>query len=195
MRFQAELLDAAGQAVIATDPMGVVVYWNKSAEQLYGWSAADAIGRSVRDLISPEETVEAAEAIFEGLRRGETWSGDWVKRRDGTRLPVYITDTPVFGQDGRLVAVIAVSVDFTEGKAGEEAGGQPPAIVAGSGDAIFGVTTDGTVTSWNPAAEKLFGYTAPEIIGQPIVMLTPAGWDPHPAEARARLGAGGLPDV
>ena len=194
MRFQAELLDAADQAVIATDPVGVVVYWNKSAEQLYGWSADDAIGRSVRDLISPEETVEAAEAIFEGLRRGETWSGDyWVKRRDGTRLPVYITDTPVFGQDGRLVAVIAVSVDFTEGKAGEEAGGQPPAIVAGSGDAIFGVTTDGTVTSWNPAAEKLFGYTAPEIIGQPIFMLTPAGWDPHPAEVRARLGASGLP--
>jgi diguanylate cyclase (GGDEF)-like protein/PAS domain S-box-containing protein len=195
MRFQAEVLDAAGQAVIATDPVGVVVYWNKSAEQLYGWSAADAIGRSVRDLISPEETVEAAEAIFEGLRRGQTWSGDyWVKRRDGTRLPVYITDTPVFGQDGRLVAVIAVSVDFTEGKAGEEAGGQPSAIVAGSGDAVFGVTTDGTVTSWNPAAEELFGYTAPEIIGQPIFMLTPAGWDPDPAEVRARLGAGGLPE-
>ena len=126
MRFQAELLDSDGQAIVVVDAGGSGPVWNKVAEQTYGWSTDDAIGRSVRDLISPEETVEAAEAIFECLRRGETWSGDyWVKRRDGTRLPVYVTDTPVFGQDGRLVAVIAVSVDFTEGKAAMRPAGSP----------------------------------------------------------------------
>jgi PAS domain S-box-containing protein len=50
VRFQAALLDAIGQAVIATDPLGVIVYWNHAAELLYGWSAAEAIGLQVIDV-------------------------------------------------------------------------------------------------------------------------------------------------
>jgi len=190
-RFQAELLDAAGQATIATDPAGVVVYWNRAAEQMYGWSSAEAIGRMGRELTRPEETTDD-EAIYEHLLRGESWSGDyWIKRRDGTRLPIHVIDTPAFGQDGRLVAVIGVSVDISERKAGEEARRQLSAIIEGSGDAIFGATTGGTVTSWNPAAARLFGYTAEEIIGQPVAVLTPPGQTAEQAQIRARLNAGG----
>ena len=56
VRLQAQLLDAVGQAVIAADLAGVVVYWNRTAEQMYGWSKFDAVGRRLGDLISTEET-------------------------------------------------------------------------------------------------------------------------------------------
>ena len=190
-RFQAQLLDAAGQAIIATDPAGVVVYWNRAAERLYGWSSAEAVGRMGRDLIRPEEAIDDR-AMDERLLAKEGWSGEyWVTRRGGARIPVHVIDTPVFGQNDRLVAVIAVSVDITERKAGEDARRQLAAIVAGSGDAIFGVTTDGMVTSWNPAAERLFGYTGAEIIGQPVSVLAPPGQVSEQARTRARLNAGG----
>ena len=124
------------------------------------------MGRSVSELISSQESVEQGAAILDGLRNGQSWSGEYVvRRRDGGHFPVYVTDTPVFGESGALVAIIAVSVDITERRAGEEARRQLAAIVAGSGDAIFGMTVDGTVTSWNAAAEELFGYTAAEMVG------------------------------
>jgi len=65
------------------------------------------------------------------------------------------------------------------------------AMVAGSGDAIFGATTDGKVTSWNPAAERLFGYSSQEMIGQSVELLAPAGRLDEQAQSRARLNAGG----
>jgi diguanylate cyclase (GGDEF)-like protein/PAS domain S-box-containing protein len=114
-RFQAALLDAAGQAIIAADPEGVVMYWNKAAEAMYGCSAADAIGRPTHEVVAPGDSPEVREAIFEGLRRGESWSGDyWVKRRDGSRFPIDATDTPVLDEQGVLRLVIGVSADATE---------------------------------------------------------------------------------
>ena len=192
VRFQAELLDAAGQAIIAIDMAGVVVYWNMAAEAMYGWSNSDAVGRPVHDLITWDETTERADSILASMRRGQSWSGDcWVRRRDGTRFPVYITDTPVLDEDGRLTAIIGVAADMTERRAGENALRQLAAIVAGSGDAIFGVSTEGVVTSWNAAAEGLFGYSAAEIIGQPVSVIAPKERVAEQSESRARLNAGG----
>ena len=60
LRFQAHLLDAVGQAIIATDLQGKILYWNRCAEQLYGWSEREAMGRAVHELLVPEESWENA---------------------------------------------------------------------------------------------------------------------------------------
>jgi two-component system, NtrC family, sensor kinase len=115
LRFQADILAAVDQAIIATDAKGVVIYWNRAAEHLYGWSGAHAIGQRSHDLFSSEETTEQARAILQAMHRGQFWSGDyWVKHRSGCRFPVYVSNTPVFDDGGRLTAVIGVSVDLTE---------------------------------------------------------------------------------
>ena len=83
MRLQGEVLNAAGQAIIATDPAGVVLSWDKAAEQMYGWSAAEATGQRVRDLIGPDGSVQAADPNLERLGRGQSCTGEsWVKRRE-----------------------------------------------------------------------------------------------------------------
>src|SRR4051794_4897706 len=110
--FHSRLLDAVGQAVIATDANGIVVYWNAAAQRLYGWTSAEAVGTPVEQLVVPEATAAQAAAVMGNLRNGESWSGVfWVKRRAGTSFPVFVTDSPVFDGTGRLVGMVGVSAD------------------------------------------------------------------------------------
>jgi diguanylate cyclase (GGDEF)-like protein/PAS domain S-box-containing protein len=118
LRFQARLLDAVGQSVIATDLEGKVIYWNRAAEELYGWSTEEALGRSLRDLTLPEESSDRAEEVASELRAGRAWSGEaLLRRKDGSRVPVFGTATPIFDERGNLEGTIGVSTDISERKA------------------------------------------------------------------------------
>jgi diguanylate cyclase (GGDEF)-like protein/PAS domain S-box-containing protein len=193
MRFQTDLLAAAGQAIVAVDTDRVVIYWNRAAEQMFGWSAAEAIGRPTLEVIRRVEDPDQAAMMRETMLANSSWSGDYeVTLRDGSRITAFVTNTPVFDANGKLVAVIGSSIDVTERKIAEATGRRLSAIVDGSGDAIFGTTNDGIVTSWNPAAEDLFGYTAAEMLGQPIARIAPDGRASEQSGMRERLRAGGV---
>lgn len=121
IRFQARLLDFVHEAVIATDPHGQVVYWNRFAETLYGWAQGEAVGRSIVDLIPTDEARPDAESIMARLRSGEPWSGEMqLRRRDGTSFVAHVSDAPVFDDDGRLIAIVGISYDVTEQKQAEQ---------------------------------------------------------------------------
>lgn len=122
LRFQAQLLGAVGEAVVALDVDGGVVYWNRAAEEMYGWTSEEAMGRRLREMVVPEDLRGRAEEIMAGVRAGSTWRGEFkVKRKDGTRFTVEATNTPVFGQDGGLASVISVLRYVTERKVAQEA--------------------------------------------------------------------------
>ena len=174
VRLQALLLDSVGQAVIATDVAGIVIYWNSAAERLYGWTAQEAVGQPIVELTPAAQSVEDATAIFAELAAGRSWSGEFVVRaRDGRAFPVHVTDTPVIGADGTLCAIIGISTDLTERKRAEQAVRHLSAIVESSSDAIMGAALDGTIISWNSGAERLFGYSAADVTGQSIRILAP----------------------
>ena len=118
--FQAHLLSAVEQAVIATDLEGTIVYWNSFAELLYGWSTAEALGSNALEIIPAEAMLEQAADIMSRLRAGQSWSGEFlVRRKDGTVFPAMITDSPIFGDQGELVGVVGVSVDISQRKQSE----------------------------------------------------------------------------
>jgi PAS domain S-box-containing protein len=120
LRFLAQLLDAVGQAIIATDLQGTVLYWNRCAEQLYGWSAQEVVGRALHEFLISEEFWENAEEIMSRLRGGSSWSGELlVRRKDGTPLSVEVADTPVRDDAGNVVGIIGVSTDVTERREAE----------------------------------------------------------------------------
>jgi diguanylate cyclase (GGDEF)-like protein/PAS domain S-box-containing protein len=190
-RFHIELLAAAGLAVIAVDTDRQVIYWNKGAEQLYGWSSEEAVGRRVRELLPHEETAEQVAATYAALREGRSASIDYVTcRRDGSAVSVYGTNTPVFDREHRFVGVIGSSVDVTERRAGEEARRQLSLIVNSAAEAIISTDEDGVVLTWNGAAQRLLGYTAAEIVGQPSALFAGTGGASQQAAMRARLAAG-----
>ena len=122
MRFQAHLLDTVEQAVIATDTEGKITYWNRYAERLYGWSAAEAVGRNILEVTPAETSSAQATEIRTRLPSGETWSGEFdVRRRDGSAFPAQVSDTPIQDEQGRLVGVVGVSADISERRRSEAA--------------------------------------------------------------------------
>jgi PAS domain S-box-containing protein len=122
IRFQLRLLDAVGQAVIAVDLDGNVLYWNGAAQELYGWSSEEVMGRRLREFVVWEGSWERAEEIMSALRVGRSWSGEFVlRRKDGTTFPAMVTDTPIHDELGNLIGIIGVSTDITERVQTEEA--------------------------------------------------------------------------
>lgn len=120
-QFQARLLDAVGQAVIATDPQGKVTFWNRAAERLYGYSAEEVMNRSILEVMPSEELIARAEEIMSDLAAGRSWSGELeVRRKDGTYFPAHLTSTPVYDEQETLAAIIGVSMDISELKKTEE---------------------------------------------------------------------------
>jgi diguanylate cyclase (GGDEF)-like protein/PAS domain S-box-containing protein len=121
IHFHARLLDAVGQAVIAADPQGNIIYCNRAAQELYGWSAEEAIGRPIVEVTRSEALMEQAEEIMTELMAGRSWTGEVVvHRKDGTTFPALVTDTPAHDEEGNLVAIIGVYTDITERKRMEE---------------------------------------------------------------------------
>ncbi|MBM4400735.1 MAG: PAS domain S-box protein, partial [Crenarchaeota archaeon] len=91
-RLQARLLNAVGQAIVATDLEGNITYWNRAAEQLYGWQEAEVLGRNIVDVTPAETSQEQAMDIMNRLIKGEHWSGEFIaKRRSGTIFPAIVT--------------------------------------------------------------------------------------------------------
>lgn len=117
LRFQARLLDTVDQAAIVTDANGMVIYWNRFAETLYGWPREDVLGQNIFDfVVSPDARIHASR-IMSCLLAGETWSGEFqVKRRDGTTFVAFVTDTPLLDEQGNVKAIIGISVDITNRK-------------------------------------------------------------------------------
>ncbi len=164
--FQATLLAAVDQAVVAVDPRGHVVYWNEAATRLYGWTAEEALGWLFTELLAGGREMPAGPAAT-ALAEARKWSGEsWAWDRAGRHFPTIISVTPVTGADGKVEAVITVSDDISERRETEEALRRLAAVVESSGDAIISFDLEGDVATWNPAAEHLYGWSAGEVVGR-----------------------------
>jgi PAS domain S-box-containing protein len=123
--YLAQLLDAVEQAVIATNPRGEIVFWNRCAERLYGWRADEVLGRDVVEVVPSEMSREQAAELMERLRAGDRWEGEFaVRRRDGSRFHAWVADVPVLDDDGRVMGIVGVSSDLTSHVEAKEALGR-----------------------------------------------------------------------
>ncbi|HMR66142.1 MAG TPA: PAS domain S-box protein, partial [Anaerolineae bacterium] len=121
IRFQATLLDAVRQAVIATDPEGTITYFNRAAEALYGWPAAEVIGRNIASVTVPAGLQTEGVEIMERMRAGEPWEGEFmVQRRDGSTFPALVYNSPILDGAGRVTGMIGISTDITDLKQREK---------------------------------------------------------------------------
>ena len=190
------LLEAVPDALVGVDHAGVIRFVNRQTELLFGYDRGDLIGAHLETLV-PESLRPVHEVHREGYVAApftRTMGQDRElhgRRRDGTQLPVDIALSHTDTEDGPLV--IAAVRDITGRKKTEEAHQQSEqlaAIVEYSDDAIIGKTFDGIITSWNPAAERMYGYSADEITGKSIDLLSSPGQagEMHTILARIRAG-------
>lgn len=120
--FQTQLLEKVGQPVIATRPEGYVFYWNKKAEEVYGWKKEEVIGRSIMDIVPLTEISAEERSAIHRQNFGKLWVREFTaQRRNGEFFPVQITNQPIFNEKGEPIALIGISQDITERKQYEEA--------------------------------------------------------------------------
>ncbi len=158
--FTAEgLLAAVGQAIIGTDVDGTIVYWNPAAERLYGWAAAETLGRNITDVTVPHMSQQKATAIMAALRDGTPWSGGFtVQRRDGSLFPALVTDAGMY--DGaELIGIVGVSANL---------GSALHPLLERSSDAALVLTAEGVVSYASPAVRPLFGLEPDDLVGKPF---------------------------
>jgi PAS domain S-box-containing protein len=191
-----EVVDALPAAVYITDTAGRITYFNEAAAALWGhrpqlgvsewcgsWKLFWPDGRPL-----PHDQCPMAITLKE--RRAIRGTEAVAERPDGTRVPFIPFPTLLHDASGAVAGAVNMLVDITDRKRAEELTQRLAAIVESAEDAILTKNLDGIIASWNQGAQRLFGYTAEEIIGKPVTTLIPMErQDEEPAIlARVRRG-------
>ena len=172
--YLAAIVSSSDDAIIAHDLDGVITLWNAAAERLLGYTQREAVGRPTVMVFPPERRDEALATLK------QVWAGESLSHyetmfaaKDGHLIDVSLTISPVLDADGRVIGASTIARDMREQKRVGVAALRLSAIVESSDDAIASKDLNGIVTSWNAAAEKMFGYTADEMVGQSITRIIP----------------------
>lgn len=113
-RFQANLLDKIGQAVLSTDIDGRITYWNKSAEHIYGWARDEVLGKSIDELIPMPDSEKDTFRNIKDFSPGEVRTGEYeVYKKNGTKFPALVTDSPIYDEHNNLIGMVGISTDIT----------------------------------------------------------------------------------
>ncbi|MBS7564036.1 PAS domain-containing sensor histidine kinase [Mucilaginibacter sp. Bleaf8] len=168
------IVKSSNDAIISKTLDSIITSWNPAAERIFGYTAEEAVGQSILMLIPPDLQDEET-TIISNIRRGESIPHyETVRtRKDGTRIWVSITVSPVRDENQQIIGASKIARDITAQREAEHIGTIHTAIVNSSDDAIISKTLEGIITSWNPGAERIFGYSPDEILGKSITVLIP----------------------
>ncbi|MGL4554536.1 MAG: response regulator, partial [Gemmataceae bacterium] len=195
-RLLAATLRSIGDGVIATDAAGRVTFLNPVAEALTGWTLAEAAGRpleAVFDIVHEGTDETVASPLRRAMQSKVTVplaNHTSLNRRGRGWVPIDDSAAPILGDGDELLGGVLVFRDVTGRRDAARNNAQLAAIVAGSEDAILSTSPEGVITSWNAAAERLYGYAAAEALGLPLTLLSAPEDGPRVEESMARVRAG-----
>jgi PAS domain S-box-containing protein len=172
LRQHAAVLEGISEAVVSFDAELRVRTWNRGAQEMFGWTFAEVLGKSMVELIAESEVDPSRDQILQQLRDEGTWSGERTQRnKQGAIVTAFITASALKDETGKVVVMMVIARDLEKQRETERATRQLASIVHSSTDAIVSETMAGVVQTWNRSAEQLFGYAAAEIIGRNVSCL------------------------
>ncbi len=174
----AALVESSNDAILTKDLDGNVRTWNRGAELMYGYTAAEIVGRSVSLLVPPGYPDEIS-GILEKIKGGQPVRHYETVRqtKDGRRLDVSLAVSPLRDASGTVIGASTIARDITTQKRDverlRESEARLRSIVEAAVDGIIVIDAGGRIEAFNPGAERLFGYRADEVIGQRVNVLMP----------------------
>src|SRR5579871_3201994 len=171
--YLAAIVESSDDAIISKSLDGKITTWNKAAERMFGYAADEAIGKHI-SIIIPFDLLDEEYHILDKVKRGKRLSHYETVRqaKDGRVIDVSVTVSPIFDGPGRIIGASKIVRDLSHSKCAERVV-RLAAIVESSGDAIVARDLNDTITAWNAAAERLFGYTTREAIGNSAALIVP----------------------
>ncbi|HEY2380050.1 MAG TPA: PAS domain S-box protein [Terriglobia bacterium] len=182
------VLQTAAEGIHWVDAGGRILWANAAELAMMGYRADEYIGHDIREFHLDADVIAN---IFDQLVKGETLLNYSARLRakDGSIRHVLINSN-AFLQNGQFLHTQCFTRDITELHYAQDAQGFLSAVVASADDAIISKTLDGIITSWNPGAQRIFGYYAEEVIGKPVAILIPPDRDNEEPDILARLKKG-----
>jgi len=185
------LVNGSPEALIAVSPEGLVLFWNRGAESMFGFTSPEAQRRPFFDLVVPPDRLqETRDALQAALRNGHASCESVRRRKDGSLLPVEVLMNVIGGPPGALAFIAVSERDISARMRAYDSLRQFSSIVQYSDDAIISENLEGTILSWNAGAARTYGYTAEEAVGRPITILAPPDRAQEPFELLGRIGRG-----
>jgi PAS domain S-box-containing protein len=191
LRHLARVVESSDDAIVSKDLNSTILTWNSAAERMFGYTAAEAVGRSIR-MIIPDELQSEEDEVLRRIRAGKALRHyETVRvRKDGTRVPISLTVSPIYDDDGHVIGASKIARDITDKRNAETASRRLAAVVESSDDAIVTKDLDGIITSWNRSAERMFGYTREEAVGKSIRIVIPDHLQSEEDMVLAKIRAG-----
>lgn len=170
----AAIVDSSDDAIVGRDEQGTINTWNAAATRMFGYSAREMIGQSVLLLVPPDLHHEEL-ANLDKLQQGERIDHCQTQRirKGGQRIDVSVAVSPIKDAGGRVIGSALIARDLGSEHRDLVARARLAAIVQSSEDAIVAKDLNGVITDWNAAAERMFGYTAEEIVGRSVLTIIP----------------------
>ncbi len=189
----ARLLELTPDAMVIVDSLGEMMVVNAQFERLFGYRREELVGERI-ELLVPERfrehhsALRADYSVNPHARPMGAGLALFGRRRDGTEFPVEISLGPLETEQGPVV--VSAIRDVSDRIRVEQDASHFAAVVESSNDAIIGMDLDGSITSWNTGAERLYGYSADEAMGKSVSVLAPPGHDDELPEILRCVRAG-----
>jgi PAS domain S-box-containing protein len=170
----AAIVNSSDDAIISKTLDGIITSWNYSAQKMFGFTEEEAVGKHI-SIIIPKDRLQEEVMIIDNIRNGKKIDHFETIRqtKDGKAIDISLTISPIKNAAGKIIGASKVAKDISIKKLADEKRAMLAAIVSSSDDAIISKTLDGIITSWNESAQKMFGFTEEEAIGQHISLIIP----------------------
>jgi PAS domain S-box-containing protein len=187
----AAIVESSDDAIVSKTLDGTILSWNAAAERIFGYSAPEMVGSSIYKLIPPELHGDEGDILArigqgEHIARFETIR----RHKNGSLFPIELSISPVRDDSGTIIGASSIKRDVSERRRALETSSRLAAIVESSDDAIVSKALDGTVLTWNAAAERIYGYQAAETVGRSIYDLVPNDLRSEEQSILERVGRG-----
>jgi PAS domain S-box-containing protein len=171
LAYQAQLLAQVSDAVMGVDMDFHITAWNPAAERLYGWQAEEVQGKNAVRLLQTRyvDPSESREKAYQQLLNTGLWQGQVIHaHKDGHEMYIMGSTTLIKDAQGQTIGAVAINRDITAQKAAQDQLAYQAQLLAQVNDAVIATDLNFNVTAWNPAAERLYGWQAEEVLGKKV---------------------------